>query len=129
MKKKALGQIAATGALVIPLLIGGGGEAKAATNTTPGCITAREFKRIEEGMTKQRVDRIVGSRGRLAARWNLPNGYARSYRYVPCTRYYRVPGSLAIVSFKFQAPTGRWLVIDGTAAFARHTLPPITGTI
>lgn len=122
MKKKAV-QIVSAATLTVPLLIGGGGvKAEAAANTTPGCVTIAEFKRVALNHTKRKVEAgIIGARGTLAVRWRTPSGAkAATFTYPACSRYYR-KGSLAAVSYRWQSPTNTWVVIDASAVFAKRS--------
>ncbi len=54
----------------------------AASADTPGCVTRAENRRVDRGMTKRRVHRIVDTDGRF---WHgHAGGYTR--RYTPCWR-------------------------------------------
>lgn len=75
-------KLVAVGALALTLVGTLGIPAQA--NTTPGCVTRAEFRRVRIGMTARQVRNIYGTTGRI----NLlsPPIVIRSYR--TCVRFH-----------------------------------------
>lgn len=61
--------------------------APAQANSTPGCVTAREFAKIRNGMSKATVAAKFGTKGKRSA-FARSGGYTAEVRsYNTCTAY------------------------------------------
>ena len=81
-----------------------------ASADTPGCVTVREYRRVQDGMTLRRVDSIFDTFGRLESQ----GGGYMSREYNPCAgdRY-----SYVYVSYAYY--NGAWRVYYKTIYISR----------
>ncbi len=88
----------AVGAL---LVTGLGAVTAPAQADTPGCVSRNEFRIVEKGWTKSRVDRLFDAGGKTSSQ-----GYGYKYQeYKTCTSRW------GFVSVDFQHRNGVWRVV------------------
>ncbi len=84
MRFRSLIAVALTGAISS---FGAVSLAPSASADTPGCVTRKEFKKVERGMSKNRVARIFDTKGRQSSSFRSGGDIYQTRKYNPCPRY------------------------------------------
>jgi hypothetical protein len=96
MRRRTLGVIS------IGLLVLLGGLAAVPAAASQGCATKREFKRVERGMSRERVANIFETDGTLSFR----SGQFMNRDYKPCARFAFI--TVEYKSGEVRKKTGAW---------------------